>query len=383
MPAYSLQEYETLVVPATAITPSQGYALWQQYGKQIGVTFPSPKTDGNWHLSGQGWVGHLALTPHLKFHLLPKVPLHALADMLCYAYGWHWLDGLVHTAESPTHLYTILAHRLAQGVLQLVQQGLQHDYQPQLAPLTAVRGRLKLPTQPPHTRHLCHTHTHTADIPHNQLLAHTLHLILQSQLCPTETPHLQRALRTLAHISPRPFTPADIDNLTYTRLNQANYQPLHALCRFFLAHTLPNHRAGHAPSHPFLINMPLLFEQFIAAWLIDHLPAPYTLHIQPQIHTSLLPIRPDLVIYNQPGQAVMVLDTKYKNTNTAVASDIHQISFYAQALNCPEAILIYPKPLAKPLAASAKNVRLRTLTFNLGQPIPQAGKAFLKQLLNG
>ena len=44
---------------------------------------------------------------------------------------------------------------------------------------------------------------------------------------------------------------------TYNRLN-ADYEPMHALCRFFLENSGPAHARGDRSMLPFLVNMPRL-----------------------------------------------------------------------------------------------------------------------------
>jgi 5-methylcytosine-specific restriction enzyme subunit McrC len=80
----------------------------------------------------------------------------------------------------------------------------------------------------------------------------------------------------------RPFTPADCRQLTYTRLNR-DYQPLHALCRFFLSHTMPRLPRSGQEQVPFPGRYGYLYERFVAAWLRRNLPADWQLQVQEQV----------------------------------------------------------------------------------------------------
>ncbi len=51
-----------------------------------------------------------------------------------------------------------------------------------------------------------------------------------------------------------PVGPDSCDGRTYNRLN-ADYEPMHALCRFFLNNSGPTHERGDRPMLPFLVNM--------------------------------------------------------------------------------------------------------------------------------
>jgi 5-methylcytosine-specific restriction enzyme subunit McrC len=58
--------------------------------------------------------------------------------------------------------------------------------------------------------------------------------------------------------------------------------------------------------------------------------------------------------------------------------DIYQVAFYASnALNCQQAVLVYPQPLARPLNDRYQNIWVRSLSFTLVDKIEQAGQQFL------
>jgi hypothetical protein len=77
--------------------------------------------------------------------------------------------------------------------------------------------------------------------------------------------YLQGAVRTY------PVGPESCDGRTYNRLN-ADYEPMHALCRFFLSNSGPTHERGDRAMLPFLVNMSRLYELFVSEWLKAHLP---------------------------------------------------------------------------------------------------------------
>jgi 5-methylcytosine-specific restriction enzyme subunit McrC len=82
---------------------------------------------------------------------------------------------------------------------------------------------------------------HTADIDDNQILAWTLWVIGRSGLCRPDRALLivRHAFRQLqGAITLVPITAAMCVDRRYHRLN-SDYAPLHALCRFSLAHSGP------------------------------------------------------------------------------------------------------------------------------------------------
>jgi 5-methylcytosine-specific restriction enzyme subunit McrC len=388
-----LIEYAPQTFAPESIPLAVGEKLWREYderGGRIQVEFPSPRTGGRWRLTAQGWVGHIPLTADYHLYLHPKVSLSNLFRMWQYAYdltGFHWLDGLADVA-SLAEFYDRLAVVLAERIIERARQGFYRAYIPHTRPLPAVRGRLQTPRrpQPAQVNLLCRYEELTADIPDNQLLRYTMGQIARSGRCrePAQTAvrHAYRALQGVA--AERPFSPLDCTGRSYTRLNQ-DYRPLHALCRFFLEQSGPHQARGDHAMRPFLVDMARLYEGFVAAWLKAHLPPAFHLKAQERVNIDAagsLHFTIDLVLYHRDHDTpVVVLDTKYKTAERPTTDDIAQIVAYAQAAGSENAILIYPTPPARPLAARVGRIYLRSLTFNLSDDLETAGYAFLAHLL--
>ncbi len=385
-----LTEYEPEFFSTDAFPNALGELLWQKYGDKIQVDFPSPKTANQWRLTSLGWVGHIPLTEDVEIHIHPKLPMHNLFNMWAYAYqlkSFHLLDGLVNVG-SLTTFYEQLALLLAQRVLARTRKGLYHSYQAHNGLLPFLRGQLDMrqiwqrPLQPTLP---CRYNIHTADIPDNQILAYTLGTIARSRRCrPTVQASIRSAYRTLAGaVTPHEFQADDCYGRVYTRLNQ-DYQPLHALCRFFLAHTGPQQASGSQKMVPFLVDMARLYEQFVAAWLQIHLPSPWRIRTQERVAVgkkhSGLQFDIDLVLYEANGQPYAVLDTKYKTPTRPSNSDVNQIIAYAQAKGCRDAVLVYPVGLERPLNVMLDGLRLRSLTFGLDGELDVTGGKFLVDL---
>ncbi|MBK8905970.1 MAG: restriction endonuclease [Anaerolineaceae bacterium] len=388
----TLSEYETIRLPAHALPEAVGERLWRlldQNGKRLQVSFPSPKTDHQWELTAQGWVGQFSLPHQMQLNIRPKLPIARLFQLWEAAYDLrlaHLGDGLT-TLDSIPAFFNLLAEILARRVLRRVRQGLQQAYLSETAVLPYVRGRL-LPRQPaatsPTVQLACRYNAQTTDVADNQVLAFTLHQIARSGQC---SPTTQTAVRQAYHllqpaVTLRPFTANDCQNRSYGRLNQ-DYAVMHALCRFFLENTGPLLDEGSHAIMPFLLNMAQLYERSVANWLQAHLPAPY--HIKAQESTTVglndeLRFQIDLTLYEGNGRALAVLDTKYKTPERPSPADISQVVTYAKARGCQQALLIYPRALAQPLQVQIGDVQLHTLTFGLDEPLDQAGETFLHQL---
>ncbi|MCB9006875.1 MAG: restriction endonuclease [Ardenticatenaceae bacterium] len=387
----SLNEYETIHLPAAQLPAPVGEQLWRsldQAGKKISIAFPSPKTDNQWQITAQGWVGQITIPRQLSLTIAPKVPISRLFQLWEMAYDLrlaYLADGLIEVGSIPA-FFNMLAQILAQRVIRRGRQGLQKAYLSQTAVLPYIRGKW-LPTQPaasPTAQLTCRYNAHTADIPDNQILAFTLHQIARSGL---GNPAAQTAVRRAFHllqpiVTLRPFQPSDCQNRSYGRLNQ-DYAVMHALCRFFLEQTGPLLNGDTHPFLPFLLNMAQLYERSVANWLEAHLPVPY--RIKTQESTILGPreelrFQIDLTLYGANGRPLAVLDTKYKTPDKPSQADISQVITYAKAKGCHHALLIYPQPLPQPLNLPVGDVQLHTLTFALDEPLERAGQQFINQL---
>ena len=384
-----LTEYQPTYLDRDSLPDELGELLWRSYHQQVAVEFPSPKTGNRWQLTSQGWVGHIPLTPDVHLSLQPKVALDNLFRMLEYAYNLDFklLPGLVDS-QSLAEFYERLANILARRVLDRGRKGFYRAYIPQNDALPYIRGRLdmrQVAGQPGQINVRCHYQEHTADVDENRILAWTLWQITRSGSCTERVlPTVRQAYRALQGlVTPQPYTANACVGRQYHRLN-ADYQPLHALCRFFLEQSGPGHRLGNRKMVPFLVNMAALYEKFVAAWLVDHLPPEVRLRAQERVDigkTNGVHFEIDLVLYNfNSNTPLCVLDTKYKVPTRPATDDIQQMISYAHPKGCPQAILIYPTQLAQPFDETVRGIRLQSATFGLDGDSEVTGRTFLHGL---
>lgn len=385
-----LTEYSSEEFEINEIEDAIAETLWRNYDREVTVDFPTPKTGNKWKLTAKGWVGHIPVTPDFHLSLLPKVPLGNLFGMLEYAYklkSFHFLPGLVN-CQSLEEFYSNLAHILAQRIINRCRKGFYRAYLPKTGNLAYVRGRLEMRQtiqKPWEVKLKCHYEEHTADIEENQILAWTLFIILRSGLCKERVlPKLRQAYHALQGlVTLKPFKPEDCIGRNYHRLNE-DYQPLHALCRFFLENTGPSHEKGDRTMLPFLIDMAKLYELFVAEWLKENLPSHLLLKFQERINISdRISFKTDIVLYeNSTGNPRYILDTKYKTPSYPASDDVAQVIAYAVSKECQEVILVYPTSLTYPLDKLIGNIRVRSLTFSLDGNLEDAGKSFLLGVQN-
>ncbi|MEG4999967.1 McrC family protein [Microcoleus sp. B4-D4] len=382
-----LTEYQLATFERDFIPESVGDKIYQNYGKEIDIEFPNRKTKDKWELKSKGRVGNIPITPEFHIAIRPKVPINNLFGMLEYAYNLKikFPQGSIQ-CQSLQESYERLANILAQKILERCRKGLYRDYLSKTERLAYIRGRVDLRSalqKPWDVKLKCHYHEQTGDIEDNQILAWTLFMIGRSGVCgETVSSTVRKAFHALqGFVTLKPFKSSACIDRTYHRLNQ-DYQLLHALCRFFLDNTGPSHEKGDREMLPFLIDMANLYEQFVAEWLKANTPKGFFVKQQHRVtHDPNYFYRIDLLLCDIATSKVQyVLDTKYKAPDKIDNKDIYQIVTYAHALNCQNAILIYPQNLKQPLDIKNGDIRVRSLTFSLDSDLNEAGKTFLTSL---
>lgn len=387
-----LPEYVTQFFAKEALAEESVKALYSAYGSQVAVEAPSFLNGNKWQLTAQGWVGYIPLDDNFHFSLSPKVPVSNLFGMLEYAYrlkGFRILDGFVDS-ESIAELYDRLAQVLAKRILARVRRGVYRSYLDQDDNLPYLRGRIDLCAHlknPDRVTLPCRFEEHTSDLEDNQILLWTMTRILECGMCTERSlPHVRQARRVLQGFAcTRVFSAQSCVGRLYNRLND-DYEPMHALCRFFLEQNGPTHRVGDRRMLPVLVDMAHLFELFVAEWLKSHIPPRYRVRDHVGVRFDMgqvLSIDIDITIEDQhTGQTVMVLDTKYKAPDKPASDDIQQIVAYAAAKGCNRAVLIYPTKLAGPISGHwGHGIHVEALTFRLDGDLEESGQAFLAQLL--
>ncbi len=390
----SLVEWEPQTRPKSAMTFKQGEALWQRYSKQINVEFPSPKTGGEWKLTPGGWVGYIPLDSDLGLELRPKVPLVNLFHMLEYAYRikkdslkFPKDKGLIES-ESLQDYFESLAHILAKRVLGRVRQGLYQAYLGETRDLQYVRGRIDIRhhAQTPWSIDLrCHYDDRTADVVENQILAWTLFVIARAPLRDPEiAADVRRAYRAVVGAASLEVQDAGVCvGRAYNRLNE-DYEPLHALCRFFLEHTGPSRNLGDRTMLPFLVDMADVFEMFVSEWLQEYLPEQYEVraHLKERVGGRIR-FDLDLVLFDKDSnRPICVLDTKYKDHYEPTSADLSQVVTYAVLQDCERAALVYPRKLSNAFHAPIGEIDVQAFSFPVGEDIQAAGEEFRDELLS-
>ena len=385
-----LVEYEPKRLPREAISDEVEREIWLNHRNQIDIQPPSFRTDHEWELTSKGYVGYLPITREFTLALRPKVPLRNVFGMLEYAYRQKidFFEGLIDCA-SLEEFYERLANVLAKRVIDRQHKGLHRKYIVRTKRSGFIRGRIDLQDRMRRPWDIfaeCRFEEHTPEIEDNEILASTLRQIANGGVCSERVlPTMRRAYRGMNGIDAmKPFSGKACTSRSYDRLN-SDYKALHSLCRFFLDKAGPHHQTGQYSMLPFVINMNDLFQQFVAEWLRVNMPEGYSLEAQSRFvigDTYNIPFVIDLVLTRvDSGNVVCVLDTKYKRGRTPTASDVEQITAYAEAKGTNQAILVYPTTMPGPLDSPMGRIRVRSLTFSLDEDLEAAGKKFLREVI--
>lgn len=392
-----LREWERTAVDTEALSEKNVRRLMDLYGGVVRVE-RDPLDDRHWYLTPLSYVGSIPLDRDVLLTIHPKTEIGNVFRMIEYAYmlDYRLFDAL-RGCTSLRDFFDSLAVGLARRILLRVRRGLHQAYCTEEESLKALRGRLNLPRfirsdWKPEIP--CRYSEQTTDNEENQILRWTLYAILQSS-CPSPRalPEIRRAYRTLArHVSLVPWSSHSCVGRSYNRLNR-DYEPMHALCRFFLDNVGPAQGDGERQMPAFLINMAGLFERFVAEWLRSSPElARRGIRVVYQDRAVIDEASRTTFIFDillrdaETGATRFVLDTKYKVPEKPSNDDLYQVVSYAAQQHCDQSVLVYPEELRTPLNAQVGSVRVRSLAFRLDErelTLEEAGDQLLRELFAG
>lgn len=375
---------------------SEKVAIELAKSKFVDVEWPTPLNDRKFVVTPRHHIGSIPVGGDTIVRIEPKVPVGNVFGMLELAYGLKSFKlhrGLV-ASESIPELYERLATILSQGVTQRVRRGLHQEYEQFNENETLIRGRVELASSmklwaraSPKVQ--CEYHLNTVDNPDNQILAWTLDKLHRHGINRAITrQQVEKARRALQRsVSLDRSCVSHLANRSYSKLN-ADYEPLHAICRFFLENSGPGLSSGSRSFIPFTVDMATLFEVFVAKWLQSALPK--NLLLRKQVRHYLgdgdqVYFQIDIVIIDRgTGEAVCVLDTKYKKDRVPSSTDIQQAVAYSVQVNTDKACLVYPSvntQLQERSVGPDSAVVIYPLVFDLSKDLQDAGNEFLLSLM--
>ena len=363
------------------LTSRQVHSL-QRITRSVDVSPAS--SDGLWNLRPDSKVGVVRL-PDLTVEIRPKLPIDRVLFLISYTLDRLNLPGDVVDLAQPPDLVEAMVRVFHDAVSQATGRGLLQGYRTYEESLNVVRGRIRIEEQlrrrfgiavPIEVTY----DEFTPDIEPNRLLKAAVRRLAWLPHRSRNTRRLLSVMRAIfANVSAVEYHPTQLPELPANPLN-AHYQPALALARLILKSGAVELAAGKVESASFLIDMNVVFEDFVVVALRDALGlTPYTfpqgaqdhnLWLDPNPSAPKIRLHPDISWW-QGGRCVFVGDAKYKRTTVHGAQnhDIYQALAYAVAAGLPSALLIY---------AHDDQERIDRVTYN----IREAGKRIEVDVLN-
>ncbi len=290
----------------------------------------------------------------LSVLIKPKIGIPQLLSLACYAMGvYKPQEQHLFDFKKAQTLPDVLALALIAAARRAFGRGLLRGYLIQEDALHTVRGRIRFDEQvrrrygiplPVELRF----DEFTEDILANRLVkaaaARLRHMTLHSS-------EARRGLGWIAaileNVSLVEFRRRNVPEVRFDRLNE-HYRHVIGLARLILLHSEFESFRGDVRASGFLIDMNVLFQEFLVQALRETLRvSENTLRSEvtvPFDEDSKVNLRPDLSWW-ESEDCKFVGDAKYKNiTDRKVPNaDLYQLLAYATALDLPGGLLIYAK----------------------------------------
>ncbi|HEX6077828.1 MAG TPA: restriction endonuclease [Micromonosporaceae bacterium] len=325
------------------------------------------------HMVGAARIGDV------EVRIAPKVPVDRLLFLMGYArHPDRWREDRVNLSEHP-ELVPALAGAFWRQTERALRGGLLHGYRERDDTSVVLRGRLRetdqlgrwygMP-QPLEIRH----DEFTVDIPENRILLTALGLLLR-------TPGVDRA--TLAVLRQQAHRLASVTPLRRgeppptwqpSRIN-ARYQPSLRLAELVLAGSSVESGFGGVTVNGFLLDMAVVFEDFVSAALRRSLQTRYggRVTFQPPEHLDIadrISLRPD-ILWRRAGRVAAVVDAKYKAYTPA--QDAYQMLAYCTVYGLRHGHLVYVTGDQPPIRHVVRNAGVEIVchALDLSKP-PEA-----------
>jgi 5-methylcytosine-specific restriction enzyme subunit McrC len=359
-----------------SLTPDDGRRL---AASGVVTAVPSPYDPGRWLVGPAGKVG-VARVGDVVVRIRPKVQIARLLFMLGYSFhGAAWQASTVDVEEADD-LVPAIAQALWRQVSQAIHQGLLPGYVVREESSPVLRGRLLESAQlarhhgqplPLEIRH----DEFTVDIPENQILRTACErMLLVPRVGPESSRMLRRLLRDFTDV--RSIQRGDLVPTWHpTRIN-ARYHTALRLAELVLRATSAEHASGSVAINGFLLNMPQLFEDFVAVSLREAILDSYGGRVVAQSRHHLdeadsVELRPDIV-WRRTGEVIAVIDAKYKAEKPSgfPNADLYQLLAYCTVLGLRVGHLVYAAGNEQPARYVVRQARIEIVchALNLSEP---------------
>ena len=281
----------------------------------------------------------------------PKIGIPQLLSLVCYAMSKLQMRREQFDYPREYALPDVLARALASAAHRAFSRGLLHGYLTEEETLHTVRGRIRFDEQirrrfgislPVQVRY----DEFTDDILANRLVKAAVYRLGTMRLRRRATrQELARFAGMLDNVSLVEFAPNAVPDVRFDRLN-GHYREVVALSRLVLRHSAYEAGRGEVRASGFLMDMNVVFQEFITQALREALRVSDRVFLEKKIDSlddkDGIRLRPDLTWWDGRS-CLFVGDAKYKNlTREKVPNaDLYQLLAYVSALDVPGGLLIY------------------------------------------
>ncbi len=313
---------------------------------------PVEGEDAKYSLTPGSTVGAIEVGD-LSVLIEPKIGIPQLLSLACYAMGAFRPQPEMFDYPPKYALPDVLALALASAARRAFSRGLLHGYITEEESLYGIRGRIRFDDQirrrfgvplPVEVRY----DEFTDDILANRLVKAAVARLGGMRLrSPSARKGLGWIAGTLDNISPVEFSPGDVPNIAFDRLNE-HYRGVVGLSRLILRHSAFESSRGGIRAAGFLMDMNDVFQEFVTVALRDALRVSERVFREHNISTldvgGSVGLKPDLTWWHG-SSCLFVGDAKYKRiTHSHVPNaDLYQLLAYTTALDLPGGLLIYAK----------------------------------------
>jgi 5-methylcytosine-specific restriction enzyme subunit McrC len=347
--------------------------------KVPGLTITSSGNANLFDLTPGSAVGAVVLD-HRVFHIRPKIPIARLFFLLSYSVNpSDWSCEPLDLKPDASVLEAIVPGFIWH-IRRAFVRGLLRGYRTEEAALVGVRGRILMDEQlrrqlgrlPPVE---CRFDEFTEDIEENRLIRAAVNSLKRINI---RNDAVRRSLSLFEHVLDAVtlvhYDPRRLPAVAFTRINR-HYQSAILLSKVILAAASPEFVAGRIPSSAFLVDMNVIFENFVWVALREALGLSEAVFPQGCSGRSLyldedrrVSVEPDLSWWERTG-CVFVGDVKYKRVQVSGIKhpDLYQLLAYAVSAGLPEGLLIYAAGEAEAARHVVTGLRkqLRVVTLDL------------------
>lgn len=344
---------------------------------------PSAAGEGLYDLTPGSWVGVVRIG-NTTVEIQPKIGISRLIFMLSYSINPQQWRSCQVEYRSDQGLVEALIPVFLSAVKQAIRPGILQGYRSEDAALLTVRGRLRFDDQI-RERHGVYPPIEvrfdefTEDIPINRLIKAAL---VRLEILASHGVIARTGLRafrsTLERVRLCEFDPRALPSVQFNRLNE-RYRPAVELAKLILRSRSPELGQAGPSAAGFLVDMNVVFEDFVAIALREALGLSERLWGRHARGRNLrldrarkVKLEPDLSWW-EGTDCVFVGDAKYKRVNVPGIKnpDLYQLLAYTIAAGVPEGLLVYAagegEPACHEVVMAGKRLRVEVLDLSGSQ----------------